>query len=407
MKSEQLPTRRDFLKLGAASLAGSAFLSPTSCSPESKEKSGKAHRLVYRTLGRTGIKLPVVSMGSVYGINLVHTALDEGIVYIHTSSSYSERNHERLLGEVLRDRPRDSFVVATCPDLPYEFAAGGARSLDVGKKADPALIGKSLDGSLQRMGLDHVDIFYLASVGSREVVMYEPYLQAFDELRKAGKTRFTGVITHDNEPEVIRAVAECGAWDVVLTAFNFRQTHREEIRAAIHQAAEAGIGVVAMKTQAGVYWDRLRLRKINMKAALKWVLKDEAVHTTIPAFSNLDEMYEDLSIMEDLALTPEEERDLSLGEELGLPGLYCQQCGTCLRQCPADLDIPALMRSHMYAFGYQQPRVARQTLRTAAVAGVPCASCDQCSVHCPLGLDVKTNALTIAPILDVPEAFLA
>ena len=143
-----------------------------------------------------------------------------------------------------------------------------------------------------------------------------------------------------------------------------------------------------------------------MKAALKWVLQDEDIHTTIPAFSNFEEMYEDLSIMEDLTLTPGEERHLSLGAELGLPGLYCQQCGTCLDQCPEDFDIPTLMRSHMYAFGYQEPRMARETLRPWVSAEVPCGSCAQCSVHCPLGLDVKANALSIAPILVVPEVFL-
>ena len=69
-----------------------------------------------------------------------------------------------------------------------------------------------------------------------------------------------------------------------------------------------------MKTQAGVYWDRFRARKINMKAALKWVLQDENVHTTIPAFSNFQEMEEDLSVMGDLELTPEEKRDIELGD---------------------------------------------------------------------------------------------
>lgn len=79
-----------------------------------------------------------------------------------------------------------------------------------------------------------------------------------------------------------------------------------------------------MKTQAGVYWDRLQHRKINMKASLKWVLQNESVHTAIPAFSNHEELLEDLSIMENLSLTPEEERNLRLGEELGLAGVYCQ-----------------------------------------------------------------------------------
>jgi len=406
VKSRTLTSRRNFLKTATSGLAGAALLSTGGCSDQSKEQSKKIGKIVYRTLGRTGLKLPVVSMGSCYAINLVQAALDEGIVYIHASSGYSERNQERLLGEVFQGRPRDSFVIATSPDLPYRYERGRGRSMDLGINIDPAKILESIEGSLRRLKLDYVDIYYLASVGSREAVLHEPYIKAFEKLKKAGKTRFVGIVTHNNEPEVIRAATESGFWDVVLTAFNFRQSHREEIRAAVRGAAKAGLGVVAMKTQAGVYWDSFRIRKINMKAALKWVLADENVHTTIPAFSNIEEMHEDLSIMEDLALTKEEKQDLVLGEKMGFSGCYCQQCGHCLAQCPAGMDIPTLMRSYMYAFGHRQPKKARDTLRSWTSTELACKNCDKCAVECSLGFDVKRRALDITRILKIPEEFL-
>jgi len=406
METQKSSSRREFIRAGATGLAGAALLTAGSCSRPSQEKPQKGRTLIYRTLGRTGLRLPVVSMGSSYAIDLVHAAHDEGIVYIHTSSSYAERNHERLLGAAMRDLPRDSYIIATSPDLPYQWASGGGLSLDVGLKVDPALISESLEGSLQRLGLAHVDIFYLGSVGRRESALHEPYVRAFEKLKKEGKTRFIGVTTHSNEPEVIRAVAESGFWDVVLTAYNFRQSHREEVRAAIGRAAEAGLGVVAMKTQAGVYWSRPLGRKINMKAALKWVLQDENVHTTIPAFSNYDEMMEDLSVMEDLGLTPQERQDLGLGQALGLSGYYCQQCGSCLAQCPAGLDVRALMRASMYAFGHRHPEKALDTLRAWTSADVACRRCRRCEVRCPLDLDVRSRALDMARLLEVPRAGL-
>jgi predicted aldo/keto reductase-like oxidoreductase len=160
-----------------------------------------------------------------------------------------------------------------------------------------------------------------------------------------------------------------------------------------------------MKTQAGVYWDITR-RKINMKAALKWVLQDQNVHTTIPAFSNYDEMREDLSAMEDLTLTPEERQDLGLGQALGLSGLYCQQCGSCLAQCPAGMDIPALMRCSMYASGHRQPKKAVDMLRAWRVTNVACNDCSRCEVRCSLGHDVKSRALDMARLLEGPEDLL-
>ena len=403
MNRSRLTSRRSFLKTGATGIAGAAFIS--ACSRPPQEKPLKDRSFIYRTLGRTGLRLPVVSMGSIYAIDLVRAAHDEGVVYFHTSSSYSERNHENLLGAALRGLPRESFVIATSPDLPARFERGSDRSLDLGKDANPELISDSLEGSLQRLGLEYVDIYYLVSVGRRETTLHEPYMKAFEKLKKSGKARFVGVGTHSKEPEVIRAAADSGFWEVILTAYNFKQSHREEVRSAIGQAAKAGLGVVAMKTQAGVYWDGTR-RKINMKAALKWVLQDENVHTTIPAFSNYDEMREDLSVMNDLALTPEDRRDLKLGEVLGLSGTYCQQCGRCLAQCPAGMDIPTLMRASMYALGHQRPKRARDTLRAWTVADVACRRCGPCDVQCSLGLDVQSNALAMARLLDAPEESL-
>jgi uncharacterized protein len=404
MTGARFQSRREFLKTGTAGVAGAAILSSCSRPEPPHDQLQTRSKIVYRTLGRTGLRLPLVSLGAAYAIELVRAAIDEGMVYIHTSSSYSERNQERRLGEVCRALSRDSFVIGTSPDLPYQFMRGQEVSADVGTATDPALITKSMEDSLQLLGLEHVDIYYLASVNARASTLHEPYLKAFEKLKKEGKTRFVGITTHSNEPEVIRAAAESGIWDVVLTAYNFRQSHREEVRDAIARAAAAGLGIVAMKTQAGVYWGGVPRRKINMKAALKWVLQDENVHTAIPAVSNYDEMREDLSVMEDLVLTPEDLHDLKLGGELGLSGMYCQQCRRCLPQCPAGLDIPTLMRASMYAFGHCQPRKARVALREWRPADFACSRCPGCSVRCTLGLDIRSRAVEITRLLDNPGA---
>ena len=398
MNKTQHTTRREFLKAGLAGIAGASILTRCSSKQTNQENQSKDRKIVYRTLGRTGLRLPVVSMGSAYAIDLVRAALDLGITYIHTSSSYSERNHERILGDVFQDRPRDSFIIGTSPDLPYEFERGGL-SLDLGLNADPDLILKSIEGSLRRLKLDFVDIYYLCSIGRAETARHEPYMRAFEQLKKSGKTRFVGIGTHSNEPEIIKAAAESGFWDVVLTSYNFRQTHREDIREALQKAADAGLGVVAMKTQAGVYWDRTRLKMINMKAALKWVLQDENVHTTIPAFSNYEEMEEDLSVMEDLNLTPEERQDLKLGTDSELAGLFCQQCRKCQDQCPAGLEIPGLMRAYMYAFGHNKPHKAQETLKGWNSTALACKDCVACTVRCTLGFDIRSRALELVDFI--------
>jgi hypothetical protein len=386
-------TRREFLRVAGAAFAAAALPADLA---RAQPRVTRDRDLVRRVLGRTGIELPIVSMGTSYAIDLARAALEAGIVYLHTSSGYGR--HEELLGRVLRKRPRDSFVIATSPDLPYRYAPGGSNSLDVGTVHDPQRIIASMDNSLRLLGLDYVDIYYLASVGSRAPVFHEPYIEAFERLKRDGKTRFAGITTHANEPEVIRAVAESGFWDVVVTAFNFRQSHREAVRAAIHQAAGAGIGVVAMKTQAGVYWDTKRKHKINMKAALKWPLDDDCVHTAIPAFANLKELRDDLDVARAPTLTPAERRDLEADDELGFNG-YCKQCGECTAQCPHGLDVPALMRGHMYAFAHGQPAKAHHALKSWTASDVPCRECSACAVKCPAGVDVRWRAIEVAGML--------
>jgi len=404
MTTDRRATRREFLAAGAGGVAGAALLAACSSSRHSDANPPQGGTLTVRTLGRTGLKLSVVSMGSAYEPGLVRAALDAGVTYVHTSGSYADQNHERMLNRVFRGRPRESFLVGSSPDLPYRVEPGRL-SEDLGTSADPAAIEASLNGSLERLGLGHIDIYYLASINEPATVLHKPYIRAFEQLKRAGKIRFAGIATHRNEPAVIRAAVKSGVWDVVLTAYNFRQSHHEDVRAAIGEAARKGLGVLAMKTQAGVYWDSLRRRKINMRAALKWVLQDENVHTTIPAFSNYDELEEDLAVARDPALRPDEERDLRLGEQAELQGLYCQQCARCLPQCPEGVPVPTLMRGYMYAVGHGQPRHARHVLRAWTPADIPCTHCGECRVRCALGFDVQARALAVARVLH-PEGAL-
>jgi uncharacterized protein len=397
MPSVRRATRREFLAAGAS---GAALLAACARRREADAGATDAAPLVVRTLGRTGLRLPVVSIGSAYEAGLVSAALDAGLTYVHTSGSYADQNHERMLNRVFRGRPRDSFLVGSSPDFPEYRFYGNGPSEDLGTRSDASTIAPFCEGSLQRLGTAHLDIYFLASISEPATVLHEPYMRAYEGLKRAGKIRFAGIATHRNEPAVIRAAAKSGIWDVVLTAFNFRQSHREEVRAAIHEAAEAGLGIIAMKTQAGVYWDAGRRQKINMKAALRWVLRDEHVHSTVPAFSNYDELEEDLEVARGPALGQDEERDLRLGELEGLAGLYCQQCGACEPQCPMGVHVPDLMRAYMYVVGHGRPQHARHVLGRWTPRDVPCSGCDSCAVRCALGVDVRARSRDLARLLD-------
>jgi predicted aldo/keto reductase-like oxidoreductase len=396
-------SRRNFIKSGFTGLAG-AILAPTVLKRSKKLNIpyDKDRKFIYRTLGKTGIKLPIVSMGTYDATGVVNAALDAGIVHIDTSADYNEGNDERMFGEVFKNRPRDSYVIGTSIGM-WQFR----KAEQIKNKISAQTLRDYIEGSLKRLALDSIDIYYLGGIQHKEIALYEPYLEVLKEYKKAGKLLYLGVTTHTNEPEIIRAATDSGVYDVVLTAYNFRKNNREEIKEAIAYAAGKGMGICVMKTQAGVYWDRREKKQmINMKAALKWALQDENVHTAIPSFKNVDQMNEALSVMEDLALTPQEKADLKLDQAEPSTGMFCSQCEECLPQCSAGVDIPTLMRSYMYAFGYQSPGKARETLDHVKLTNIPCLNCDSCSVKCSSGFDIKRKATDIARILDVPKDFL-
>ena len=402
-KEKTSKSRRSFIRNSFAGLTGAviapAFISKREGTSGSQQEDRK---FIYRTLGKTGLKLPIVSMGTYNATSVANVALDSGIKHIDTSADYHEGNDERTFGEVFKGRPRDSFVIGTSIGM-WQF-----RQVDQIKQAiTEQKLRDYIEGSLKRLDLDFIDIYYLGGVMHKEIVEHEPYLNILREYKQAGKLHFLGVTTHANEPEIIRAATDSGVFDVVLTAQNFRKTNKEEIKQAVAYAAGKGMGIVAMKTQAGVYWDRREKKQmINMKAALKWALQDENIHTAIPSFQNSDQLFEALSVMENLTLTPEEEADLKLNQEGSSTGLFCSQCQECVPQCPANLDIPTLMRGYMYAYGYHQPAKARETIDLTGLTNLPCNNCSTCSVVCPSGFDVKLKVTDIARLKTVPREFL-
>jgi predicted aldo/keto reductase-like oxidoreductase len=253
--------------------------------------------------------------------------------------------------------------------------------------------------------MSSVDILYMHGVSSRDTVLSAELKEALQEIKASGKARFLGVSTHKNEPEVIKAAAESGLYDVVLTAINFRQDHQADVRREIANASKAGVGIIAMKTMAGAFFDKDRKDPINCRAALKWVLRDENVTTSIPGITSFDQLSENLGVASDLTLTDEEKAGLRLGQMQG--GLYCNGCSHCVGTCRRSLPIPEMMRAYMYSYGYGSARAAKELVGSAGVDPRPCAGCDACTVSCIKGFDVRERIADVARLHEVPEEFLS
>jgi predicted aldo/keto reductase-like oxidoreductase len=317
---------------------------------------------------------------------LVRAALKAGMTHLDTAHGYMRGNNEEMLGRVLQGLSRESFVIATKiqPDRKDDFLA-------------------KLDLSLRRLRLEYVDILYLHGASSRETVLSAELIDTLKQAKASGKAHFVGLSTHKNEPDVIQAAADSGFYDVVLTAFNFRQDHQDEVRNAIANAYKAGVGIVAMKTMAGAYFDKDRKEPINCRAALKWVLQDEHVTTSIPGITSFDHLAENLSVASDITLTDQEKGDLRLGQMQG--GLYCNGCSRCVGTCRRALPIPEMMRAYMYAYGYGSAQMAKELLTREGTD--LCAGCSACTASCVKGFAIRERMNDIARLRTLPEEFLS
>lgn len=104
--------RRKFIKQGLLGVTGAGLAAHSLSHPNPDPATSKTIR---RTLGKTGITLPVVSMGTgdTDNPNLVKAAMDGGIMLYATSRYYGNGRNEEMMGKVLKDRPGDSYIIAT------------------------------------------------------------------------------------------------------------------------------------------------------------------------------------------------------------------------------------------------------------------------------------------------------
>jgi predicted aldo/keto reductase-like oxidoreductase len=302
-----------------------------------------------------------------------------------------------MIGEVMKGRPRESFVYGTKIHLPQDYQTGLYK-----EEATEEEFTRKLDAALKSLQTDYVDIVYHHMVSRKESAFHEPAMKAMEKAKKAGKAKFMGLTTHSNMPEAIHAAVDSNFYEVVMTSYNPRQKNLTQVKEAIARAANAGIGIVAMKVIRG---DVEKGQKpINPRASLKWVLQDLNVHATIPGFGNFEEMDMDLSVMEDLSLTDAEINDLK--KEASYSGMFCQGCNQCLQNCKAGLPIPDLMRAYMYTYGYRQPALAHSLLTSLEFPQGGCDNCSSCQVECQNGWEVDEKINEIVRLMEVPSDFI-
>jgi aryl-alcohol dehydrogenase-like predicted oxidoreductase len=164
----------------------------------------------FRTLGSSGINVSPLGLGCM-GMSFAYGPADEaecfrvlrrfmelGGNFFDTAEIYGPYVNEELLGRFLREVPRESVVVAT--KFGFKLVNGERRGVD----SSPENVRRACDGSLSRLGIDHIDLYYQHRVDPN--VPIEETVGALKELVAAGKIRSIGL--SEANPETIRRAAK-------------------------------------------------------------------------------------------------------------------------------------------------------------------------------------------------------
>ncbi len=197
-----------------------------------------------RDLGRTGIKLPVVSFGAsslgqefrqidmAEALRAVHVALDVGMNFIDTSPFYGRGMSEVMLGMALRDIPRDQYILGT------KLGRYDKDHFDFSAKR----VAESVDVSLHRMGVDHLDICLCHDIEFVDMAqIVDETLPALRQAQQQGKVRFVGISGYPMH--IFKYVLERTDLDVVLS-YNHYTLQNTMFGDLVPFLKEKGVGIM-------------------------------------------------------------------------------------------------------------------------------------------------------------------
>jgi uncharacterized protein len=379
------PSRRQFLQAGLA-LPAAGLVSSNSLEPLLQQNEKKEAKVVYRTLGKTGLK----PSGVGYGIgfvpikDVVARSLDMGINYFDTARDYADS--EATFSEVMKGRKRDQIIIAT-------------KSPSFNK--DGVL--KDIDTSLQALKTDYIDIWHLHARDSKTGIN-DGVLEAMQMCKKSGKARFLGFSCHDPN-NMVDFLIETKTFDVMQMTYSFPigGFFRNQ---AVDRLQKAGIGVIAMKVAVGLTGLNIKnfdnppaAKGEGVLAGIKWVLNNPGIGTTVPHMKTIPELEMNFRAMSE-PYTPKDEKLLYVMNEQIRPD-YCRMCYECKGQCPKGMPVTDVLRYlayHDFAGSFHQAAMKFRELGKE-VRDIRCSDCSSCSIKCPNGVHVQDRLVRAQELL--------
>jgi len=399
-------SRRDFLSAAGAAGLGSLLLSPKKGSADhchdehSKEKSGGFPR---RAFGKTGEKVTALALGGQvdYTQNqlVLKQALKLGVTYWDTAEGYSSGKSEKGIGMYFGKNPDDRKRIF----LVTKSGRRGVNGLD-----------RQLNQSLERMKIDHVDLFFFWYVDNISQVDKQELKEWAEKAKKAKKIRFIGLSTHKNMAPVLMGASKLGWIDALMATYNYRIMHDDDMKRAVDACKKADFGITAMKTQGGgAINDTKADRKLAghfvekgytaQQAKVKAILENPQISAVCSLMPTVDILKANAAaVMDKTKLDASDWRALNL-HAAATCATSCSACGLCEKAMAHAVPVSDVMRYMMYSRDYGDHATAREYfLALPASARVKLASMDfrkaerACPNSLPIGRLMKEAVLELS-----------
>lgn len=357
----------------------------------------------YRTLGKTGKKLSLLSLGCMRlpeddeeAAQVVSRAVDLGINYYETSEWYCEGRSEIKVGKGIRGR-RDKIYLST--------------KTKISPTKTPDEIRKALEGSLKKLETDYVDFYQVWDFRWEDyesVTKKGGGLDTLEKLRDEGLIRHIGMTSHETNERVIQMLDMDRLESITLSYHMLNRT----VEPVIEYAGERGIGVVIMTPLAGgllatpseVLTQLVPGQNASpAAAALRFIMSNPHVTTVPSGMSRVSDVEENVRTWSEFTPYSSEEMatlisNLEQYKELGRK--FCTGCKYCM-PCPSGVNIARLfgIRNYDKVFGLKDWAI--RSYRRLKPESLPenCTECGECETKCP------NNIPIIAQLKEVAEMY--
>ncbi|MBI2423996.1 MAG: aldo/keto reductase [Candidatus Hydrogenedentes bacterium] len=344
---------------GAQDEYGAAPAAPQDSAPAAPIDLPEGTKVPRKPLGKTGREVPILLMGCSQKFDpkydrRLHMAYKLGVDYLDTAQGYANGQSHKTLAPFLEQVGRKNAWVTSKVHLE-------------GRVATPENFVKHLEENcLPDLATDYLDMFFMHMV--KDEALLEPeYIKMGDDLKKSGKAQLFGFSCHDgNVVELMNKAARVGGIDAIMFRYNFRQYGDMELNKSIDACKAAGIGLIAMKTQASVPEDLEKVIEFKSaqnslaQAKIKAVWADDRIDSLVSSMQNVQQVQENVAAAcSNTKLSMNE--FVQLNRLAALTAAYA--CNGCSHLCEAkvqgNLKIAQQMRYLMYHDSYGDTETAR------------------------------------------------